>query len=33
MKNTVEKENVDVIYCNYMGFKAIKNSLVFKIKV
>jgi hypothetical protein len=33
MKNTVEEENVDVIYCNYIGFKAGKNFLVFKIKM
>jgi len=33
MKNTVEKENVDVIHCNNRRFKAIKNFLVFKIKM
>jgi len=33
MKNTVEKENVDVIHSNYMGFKVSKNLLVFKIKM
>jgi len=30
-RNTVEKENVDVIHLNYMGFKVSKNLLVFKI--
>jgi len=33
MENTVGKENVDVIHCNYRGFKVTKIFLVFKIKV
>jgi hypothetical protein len=33
MKNTVEEENMGVIYCIYMGFEVSKNLLVFKIKM
>ena len=33
MKNTVEKENLDVIHCNDMVFKANKIFLVFVKKV
>ena len=33
MKNTLEEENVDVIYCHCRGFKGNKNLLVFKIEM
>jgi len=33
IRNTVEKEDVDVIHCNHMRFKVSKNFLVFKIKM
>jgi hypothetical protein len=33
MKNTVEKQNMYIIHCNYMGFKSSKNFLVFRIKM
>jgi hypothetical protein len=28
-----KKQNVNVIYCNYIGFKTSKKSLVFKTKM
>jgi len=32
-KTFQKKENVDITYCNYIGFKPSKNFLAFKIKL